>query len=99
MSQQIERAISGAPTGTEPRPEIYLDSLHLVLHLVDRLAFASLDLDGRQLYMNALLHEMASRAPDVELEAGYNEVQLRFGKFRQLVHNENESLPGTLFWG
>lgn len=97
-ANQIERAVSKAPAGTKARPEIFGDAVFVVLHLVDRLAFASLDLSGRELFMNALLGEMKARAPTVDLRNGYNAVQQRLGKFRKLFAQQGEPLVGTLFW-
>lgn len=101
-AELFERAISGT-AADEPcvaRDGLYVDSIFVVLHLVDRLSLARFGVGGRMLFMDGLLATMSQQGGMAEDVLGerFNTAQEQFGACRRLFAAADEPLAGTLYW-
>src|SRR5438093_776752 len=86
LAEQIERELRRDESWSEePRPEILWTSLGFVLHLTDRIAFARLSSNTRDVFMSTLLTTLASGGGEDELRAEYRTAQRKYSPFKELL--------------
>ncbi|MEO6078085.1 MAG: hypothetical protein ABIP54_04825 [Candidatus Andersenbacteria bacterium] len=89
--------------------EIFIESIVLYLHYIDRVVFQLLGTEQRNFFMHHLLNEVTAifseaqstqeqkQHSDSLIVSLYNERQKEYGSYKMKA-GENEGLGGTLFW-
>lgn len=99
LAERIERRFHRDDTWSgEPRIEVLLSSLTFVLHATDRIAFANLTPDDRELFMSTILETLTANGGKEELRAAYNAAQHKYSAFKELLPQKGRGAGGTLFF-
>jgi hypothetical protein len=90
--------------------ELQLEDIFLCMHLLDRLAFAKLNKNGRAIFVNVIVETIADELfwlcptyPDFDdfrvwFGSSFNLRTMEYNKFARLFAEEDEQLNGTLLW-
>lgn len=99
LAVQVERQLHRVDNWSEePRPEVLWKCLLFVLHLTDRVAFASLPSASREFFMSSILSILAKTIDEKHLRSEYNAAQQTYSTFKDLLPKKGEGTRGTLFW-
>lgn len=90
--------------------DVFLEIAYFYLHYIDRVAFQYLDVDQRELFIDALLLEVKEQLFLLykrKMEAdefssmfniAFNDKQYEYGQYKKLFARKNEAKSDTLFW-
>ena len=82
--------------------QFVIETFVLHLHLLDRMAFGALGVEGRNRFDDRIITNVASRltisSPLDRLGNTYNSRQAQYAGFRELIPPKDQSPKGTLLW-